>query len=96
MTLNPRDLIIAIIAILLVATYCAAVLYGIFNGKGYVVPDAFFAVVVSVVSYFFGQHAATNGAYAAGDAAATAAASTLAQTRADAQAKAGVPPGPAS
>jgi hypothetical protein len=45
------------------------------------VPDAFLAIVVSVVSYFFGQHAATNGAYAAGvTAAQAAAAATLAAT----------------
>ncbi len=82
MKVQTREIVAAIIAAVLVLTYCLAVLYDIVNKIPYNVPDAFLAIVVSVVSYFFGQHAATNGAYAAGATAAQAAASTLVATSA--------------
>lgn len=92
MHLNPRDFVIAAISIVLVVAFCFIVVYETVAGKPYTMPDAFLAVVISVVSYFFGQHAATNGAYAAGDAAASAAASTLAQTKEANAAKVAGPP----
>jgi uncharacterized membrane protein len=61
-----REYVGALIAFVLVVTFCFIVAFDIVQGKPYSVPDAFLAIVVSVVSYFFGQHAATNGAYAAG------------------------------
>jgi hypothetical protein len=72
MSQGVRELIAALIAFVLVVVYALAVLYDIVNRYQYNVPDAYLAIVVSVVSYFFGQHAATNGAYNAGQIAAQA------------------------
>jgi hypothetical protein len=81
MNVSLRELVGAIMASVFVVTFCFLVAFDIVTGKSYNVPDAFLAIVVSVVSYFFGQHAATNGAYAAGvTAAQAAAAATLAAT----------------
>ncbi len=76
--MQSREYVAAVLAAILVLSYCLAVLFQIVNRIPYSVPDAFLAIVVSVVSYFFGQHASTNGAYAAGATAAQAAASTVA------------------
>lgn len=78
--MTMREVVGAIIAAILVVTFCLIVLFDVVNKIAYNVPDAFLAIVVSVVSYFFGQHAATNGAYAAGVTAAQTAAATVVQS----------------
>lgn len=77
MQVNLREIVAAAIASIFVITFCLIVLFDVVNRIPYNVPDAFLAIVVSVVSYFFGQHAATNGAYQAGAVAAQAAALTV-------------------
>lgn len=75
--MQPREIVAAFIAAILVLSYCLAVLFDIVNGKAYNVPDAFLALVVSATGYYLGQHASTNGAYTAGVSAAQTAAATI-------------------
>ena len=82
MNVNLREVVAAIIAALVIIVFCLIILFQIVNGKPVVIPDSLLALVSLIVGVYYGQHASTNGAYAAGAIAANTAAATVAEKNA--------------
>jgi hypothetical protein len=84
MTVNARELVASLGAILVLLTFCLIIMFDVVNGKAVVLPDALLVVVSLVTGVYYGQHSATNGAYAAGILASSVAANTTAAANATA------------
>jgi hypothetical protein len=66
MQMTLREVIAAVIAVIVIAVFCAIILIDVIRGSQVVLPDALLVLVSLVSGVYLGQHAATNGAYAAG------------------------------
>lgn len=80
--MSLREVVAAIIAGLVIIVFCLIILFQIVNGKPVVIPDSLLALVSLIVGVYYGQHASTNGAYAAGAIAANTAAAAVKETNA--------------
>jgi len=75
-SISTREIVAAIGAVVVLVTFCLVILYEVVNGKPITIPDALIALVSLITGVYYGQHAATNGAYAAGQVAQAKVAST--------------------